>query len=155
MPVVDVGFLVARLFVAVACIFDWLLPSSVLVLLFVLDTVVYVGCYSCVHHPHVGYRLDHWIIALHLSVVDGTQVVILFAGVKGFIDRVDVNKVTAYEKAWLAHIKASHSVSPRTKRSRVVRVNPPILVLFTRGRSFKRCIPSERLFGESLDLAPV
>ncbi|CAN0266205.1 unnamed protein product, partial [Ectocarpus sp. 12 AP-2014] len=37
------------------------------------------------------------------------QVVILFAGVKGFIDRVDVNKVTAYERAWLAHIKASHS----------------------------------------------
>lgn len=36
------------------------------------------------------------------------QVVILFAGVKGFIDRVDVNKVTAYEKAWLDHIKASH-----------------------------------------------
>ncbi|CAM9865924.1 unnamed protein product [Scytosiphon promiscuus] len=37
------------------------------------------------------------------------QVVILFAGVKGFIDRVDVNKVTAYEKAWLEYIKASHS----------------------------------------------
>lgn len=40
-----------------------------------------------------------------------SQVVILFAGVKGFIDRVDVDKVTAYEKAWLAHVKASHSVS--------------------------------------------
>lgn len=40
-----------------------------------------------------------------------SQVVILFAGVKGFIDRVDVNKVTAYEKAWLNHIKASHKVS--------------------------------------------
>lgn len=39
------------------------------------------------------------------------QVVILFAGVKGFIDRVDVDKVTAYEKAWLDHIKTSHSVS--------------------------------------------
>lgn len=38
------------------------------------------------------------------------QVVILYAGVKGFIDRVDVNKVTAYEKAWLSHIKASHKV---------------------------------------------
>lgn len=37
--------------------------------------------------------------------------VILFAGVKGFIDRVDVDKVTAYEKAWLEHVKASHSVS--------------------------------------------
>lgn len=36
--------------------------------------------------------------------------VILFAGVKGFIDRVDVNKVTAYEKAWLEHVKASHKV---------------------------------------------
>ena len=41
------------------------------------------------------------------------QVVILFAGVKGFIDRVDVDKVTAYEKAWLDHIKASHSVSSK------------------------------------------
>lgn len=43
------------------------------------------------------------------------QVVILFAGVKGFIDRVDVDKVTAYEKAWLAHIKASHSVRVKYK----------------------------------------
>lgn len=41
--------------------------------------------------------------------------VVLFAGVKGFIDRVDVNKVTAYEKAWLNHIKASHKVGSRQK----------------------------------------
>ncbi|CAM9691983.1 unnamed protein product [Choristocarpus tenellus] len=38
------------------------------------------------------------------------QVVILFAGVKGYIDRIDVNKVTAFEKAWLNHIKTSHKV---------------------------------------------
>lgn len=37
--------------------------------------------------------------------------VILFAGVKGFIDRVDVSKVTAFEKAWLNHIKTSHKAS--------------------------------------------
>lgn len=35
---------------------------------------------------------------------------ILFAGVKGYIDRVDVNKVIAFEKAWLNHIKTSHKV---------------------------------------------
>jgi F-type H+-transporting ATPase subunit alpha len=37
------------------------------------------------------------------------QIVILFAGVRGFIDRVDVAAVTAYEKAWLSHLKNSHS----------------------------------------------
>ena len=33
------------------------------------------------------------------------QVVVLFAGVRGFIDRVAVEDVIAYEKAWLEHVK--------------------------------------------------
>ena len=33
---------------------------------------------------------------------------ILFAGVRGFIDRIDVSSVTAFEKAWLAHCKNNH-----------------------------------------------
>jgi len=37
------------------------------------------------------------------------QIVILFAGVKGYIDRVDVADVQKFEVAWLAHVKASHS----------------------------------------------
>eukprot|EP00619_Florenciella_sp_RCC1007_P014118 CAMPEP_0205905978 /NCGR_PEP_ID=MMETSP1325-20131115/1660_1 /ASSEMBLY_ACC=CAM_ASM_000708 /TAXON_ID=236786 /ORGANISM="Florenciella sp., Strain RCC1007" /LENGTH=544 /DNA_ID=CAMNT_0053271945 /DNA_START=45 /DNA_END=1679 /DNA_ORIENTATION=- len=36
------------------------------------------------------------------------QAVILFAGVKGFIDRVAVEDVIAFEAAWLEHIKTSH-----------------------------------------------
>jgi len=36
------------------------------------------------------------------------QVMILFAGVRGFIDRIDVSSVTAFEKAWLAHCKNNH-----------------------------------------------
>ncbi|CAM9768946.1 unnamed protein product [Heterosigma akashiwo] len=36
------------------------------------------------------------------------QVVVLFAGVRGFIDRVDVAAVTDFEKAWLAHCKNNH-----------------------------------------------
>jgi F-type H+-transporting ATPase subunit alpha len=36
------------------------------------------------------------------------QAIILFAGVNGFIDRVAVEDVTAYEAAWLEHIKTSH-----------------------------------------------
>jgi F-type H+-transporting ATPase subunit alpha len=37
------------------------------------------------------------------------MVVAIFAGVKGYVDKVDVAKVTEYEKAWLAHVKSSHS----------------------------------------------
>merc|ERR1712147_273763 len=36
------------------------------------------------------------------------QVIILFAGVRGYIDAVDVNAIQDYEKAWLEHIKSSH-----------------------------------------------
>jgi len=36
------------------------------------------------------------------------QAVILFAGVNGFIDRVAVEEVIAFEKAWLEHVKTSH-----------------------------------------------
>mmetsp|Transcript_18350 Transcript_18350/g.24216 ORF Transcript_18350/g.24216 Transcript_18350/m.24216 type:complete len:546 (-) Transcript_18350:381-2018(-) len=36
------------------------------------------------------------------------QVVVLFAGVRGFIDRIDVSSVTDFEKAWLAHCKNNH-----------------------------------------------
>lgn len=35
-------------------------------------------------------------------------VVTLFVGVKGFADRVEVAKVSAFAKAWLEHVKSSH-----------------------------------------------
>jgi len=35
-------------------------------------------------------------------------VVTLFIGVRGFADRVEVNKVSDFAKSWLAHIKGSH-----------------------------------------------
>jgi len=37
------------------------------------------------------------------------MIVVLFAGVRGYVDKVDVAAVQAYEKAWLAHVKTSHS----------------------------------------------
>ena len=37
------------------------------------------------------------------------QVVILFAGVRGYIDAVDVSAIQDYEKAWLDHVKTAHS----------------------------------------------
>lgn len=37
------------------------------------------------------------------------QVVVLFSGVRGFLDRVDVAQVQEFEAAWLDHIKKNHS----------------------------------------------
>jgi len=36
------------------------------------------------------------------------QVIVLFAGVRGFLDRIDVSQVGEFEKAWLNYIKTSH-----------------------------------------------
>uniref|UniRef100_A0A7S2W4M6 ATP synthase subunit alpha n=1 Tax=Rhizochromulina marina TaxID=1034831 RepID=A0A7S2W4M6_9STRA len=37
------------------------------------------------------------------------QVLVLFAGVRGYIDRIDVAQVTSFEKAWLEFVKTNHS----------------------------------------------
>jgi len=37
------------------------------------------------------------------------QVIVLFAGVRGYIDRVDVAQVSEFEKAWLSFIKTNHA----------------------------------------------
>ena len=36
------------------------------------------------------------------------QIVVLFAGVNGYLDRVDVSSIRAYEEAWLAQVKSGH-----------------------------------------------
>jgi F0F1-type ATP synthase alpha subunit len=37
------------------------------------------------------------------------QVVIIFAGVRGYLDKIDVTSIQAFEDAWLAFLKGSHS----------------------------------------------
>jgi len=36
------------------------------------------------------------------------QVAIIYTGVRGFIDKMDPSKITSFEKAYLAHVKANH-----------------------------------------------
>jgi F0F1-type ATP synthase alpha subunit len=36
------------------------------------------------------------------------QVIVLFAGVRGFIDRIEVARVSEFEKSWLNYIKDNH-----------------------------------------------
>ena len=36
------------------------------------------------------------------------QVVVIYAGVRGHLDKMDPSKVTAFEKAFLQHIRSSH-----------------------------------------------
>jgi proton translocating ATP synthase F1 alpha subunit len=36
------------------------------------------------------------------------QVVVIYAGVRGFLDKVELNKVRSFEGAWVNHVKAAH-----------------------------------------------
>ena len=36
------------------------------------------------------------------------QVAVVYAGVRGHLDKLDPSKITAFEKAFLQHIKSSH-----------------------------------------------
>ncbi len=37
------------------------------------------------------------------------QVPVIYCGVRGYLDKMDPSKITAFEKEFLAHIKASHA----------------------------------------------
>merc|ERR1712216_303052 len=57
-----------------------------------------------------GQRLTEMLkqdINVPLSMQE--QVVIIFAGVRGYLDRIDVTSVREFETAWLAFLKGSHS----------------------------------------------
>ena len=36
------------------------------------------------------------------------QVVVVFSGVRGYLDNIAVEDISSFEKAWLNHIKSSH-----------------------------------------------
>lgn len=37
------------------------------------------------------------------------QVAVIYCGVRGYLDKMDPAKITAFEKEFLAHVKSSHS----------------------------------------------
>merc|ERR1712091_302848 len=62
------------------------------------------------HQLNRGVRLYELLKqAQYVPLECEEQVVILFAGVRGYIDAVDVSAIQDYEKAWLEHVKSSHS----------------------------------------------
>ena len=59
---------------------------------------------------HRGVRLTEMLkqgLNIPLNVED--QIVIIFLGVKGFLDKIEVNKIAEFEKSWLSFIKEKHS----------------------------------------------
>jgi F-type H+-transporting ATPase subunit alpha len=57
-----------------------------------------------------GVRLTEMLKQdVNATLVMEEQCVVLFAGVKGYLDRIDVASIRAFETAWLAHIKGSHA----------------------------------------------
>jgi proton translocating ATP synthase F1 alpha subunit len=59
---------------------------------------------------HRGVRLTEMLkqgLNVPLNVED--QIVIIFLGVKGYLDKIEVNKIAEFEKSWLAFIKEKHS----------------------------------------------
>jgi len=56
-----------------------------------------------------GSRLQELLKQAQYSPLTSTeQIVCVFAGVRGFIDKVELSKVRDYEAAWLKHLKESH-----------------------------------------------
>ena len=37
------------------------------------------------------------------------QIIIIFAGVYGFLDRIEISSISEFESSWLNYIKSSHS----------------------------------------------
>jgi len=59
---------------------------------------------------HRGVRLTEMLkqgLNVPLNVED--QIVIIFLGVRGFLDKIEVKKIAQFENAWLQFIKTNHS----------------------------------------------
>lgn len=59
---------------------------------------------------HRGIRLTEMLKqGLNVPLVIEDQVVIIYLGVKGFLDKISVDKVNIFEKSWLSFIKQNHN----------------------------------------------
>ena len=59
---------------------------------------------------HRGIRLTEMLkqgLNIPLNVED--QIIIIFLGVKGFLDKIEVKKITQFENNWLQFIKNNHN----------------------------------------------
>jgi F0F1-type ATP synthase alpha subunit len=50
-----------------------------------------------------------WYLNQYKSLTFEEQVVIIFAGVRGHIDKVSADRVREFEGSWLNHMKTEHS----------------------------------------------
>jgi len=61
------------------------------------------------HQLMRGVRLTEMLKQdVNATLLMEEQVIVLFAGVRGYLDRVDVSSIRAFEVSWLAHIKGEH-----------------------------------------------
>ena len=59
---------------------------------------------------HRGTRLTEMLKQdLNVPLAVEEQVVIIFMGVRGFLDKIDVKNISIFEESWLSFIKAEHS----------------------------------------------
>ncbi len=59
---------------------------------------------------HRGVRLTEMLKqGLNVPLVVEEQIVIIYLGVRGFLDKISVDKIGVFEKTWLAFMKNNHS----------------------------------------------
>ena len=59
---------------------------------------------------HRGVRLTEMLKqGLNVPLVVEDQIVIIYLGVRGFLDKISVDKIATFEKTWLAFMKNNHS----------------------------------------------
>lgn len=57
-----------------------------------------------------GVRLTELLKQVQYSPMDiAEQIVVIFCGVRGYLDKIDPTKITDFEEAFVAHMRASHS----------------------------------------------
>lgn len=48
-----------------------------------------------------------WIFSAPMDIAE--QIVVIFCGVRGFLDKVDPTRVTEYEEKFLIHMRTNHA----------------------------------------------
>lgn len=64
---------------------------------------------NMVRHSNLEWRQLKLILLLSVApMAIEEQVAVVYAGVRGHLDKLDPSRVTAFEKAFMQHIKSSH-----------------------------------------------
>ena len=68
-----------------------------------------ISLISCYDHVRIFTFIFNMVYYFSAPMDIAEQIVVIFCGVRGYLDKIEPTKITEFEEAFVSHMRASHA----------------------------------------------